>query len=136
MVFAVGHGKVTFGEFAGSLSTVLPIAASAHLGFDQVGGTIAILANHGTSVREATQELAFSIRALQAPNNVAVLEMQRLGLSSVDVSTHLGQRGLTGTIQLLEQAVLQHIGPAGVERAGCVAGAANVAVSLWKGRRP
>ncbi len=113
MVAAVGHGKMTFGEFAGSLSTVLPIAASAHLGFDQVGGAIATLTNHGTSAREATQELAFSIRALQAPNNVAVQEMQRLGLSSVDVSTHLGQRGLTGTIQLLEQAVLQHMGPAG-----------------------
>ncbi|MEV8480316.1 phage tail tape measure protein, partial [Streptomyces sp. NPDC051173] len=113
MVAAVGHGKMTFGEFAGSLSTVLPIAASAHLGFDQVGGAIATLTNHGTSAREATQELAFSIRSLQAPNNVAVQEMQRLGLSSVDVSTHLGQRGLTGTIQLLEQAVLQHMGPAG-----------------------
>ncbi|RLU81135.1 phage tail tape measure protein [Streptomyces griseocarneus] len=113
MVAAVGHGKMTFGEFASSLSTVLPIAASAHLGFDQVGGAIATLTNHGTSAREATQELASSIRALQAPNNVAVQEMQRLGLSSVDVSTHLGQRGLTGTIQLLEQAVLQHMGPAG-----------------------
>lgn len=113
MVAAVGHGKMTFSEFAGSLSTVLPIAASAHLGFDQVSGAIATLTNHGTSAREATQELAFSIRALQAPNNVAVQEMQRLGLSSVDVSTHLGQRGLTGTIQLLEQAVLQHMGPAG-----------------------
>lgn len=113
MIAAVGHGKMTFGEFASSLSTVLPIAASAHLGFDQVGGAIATLTNHGTSAREATQELAFSIRALQAPNNVAVQEMQRLGLSSVDVSTHLGQRGLTGTIRLLEQAVLQHMGPAG-----------------------
>lgn len=113
MIASVGHGKMTFGEFAGSLSTVLPIAASARLGFDQVGGAIATLTNHGTSAREATQELAFSIRSLQAPNNVAVQEMQRLGLSSVDVSTHLGQRGLTGTIQMLQRAVLQHMGPAG-----------------------
>ncbi|MFL4491572.1 phage tail tape measure protein [Streptomyces sp. VTCC 41912] len=113
MVAAVGHGKMTFGEFAGSLSTVLPIASSAHLSFAQVGGAIATLTNHGTSAREATQELAFSIRALQAPNNVAVQEMQRLGLSSVDVSTHLGQRGLTGTISMLQQAVLQHMGSAG-----------------------
>lgn len=113
MVAAVGHGKMTFSEFSSSLSTVLPIAASAHLGFDQVGGAIATLTNHGTSAREATQELAFSIRSLQAPNNVAVQEMQKLGLSSVDVSTHLGQRGLTGTIGMLQQAVMQHMGPAG-----------------------
>ncbi|MFI2202664.1 phage tail tape measure protein [Streptomyces sp. NPDC020192] len=113
MIAAVGHGKMTFGEFAGSLSTVLPIAASAHLSFAQVGGAIATLTNHGTSAREATQELAFTIRSLQAPNNVAVQEMQRLGISSNDVSTKLGQRGLTGTIDMLQKAVLSHMGPAG-----------------------
>jgi TP901 family phage tail tape measure protein len=113
MVAAVGAGKMTFSEFSSSLATVLPIASSAHVGFDQVGGAIATLTNHGTSAREATQELAFSIRSLQAPNNVAVQEMQRLGLSSIDISTKLGERGLTGTIDLLQQAVLQHMGPAG-----------------------
>jgi len=113
MVAAVGHGKTTFGEFAGSLSTVLPIASSAGIGFDQIGGAIATLTNHGTSAREATQELANSIRNLQAPNNVAIQEMQRLGLSSIDISTNLGKRGLTGTIDMLQQAVLQHMGPAG-----------------------
>ena len=113
MIAAVGHGKMTFGEFAGSLSTVLPIAASAHLSFAQVGGAIATLTNHGTSAREATQELANTIRNLQAPNNVAVQEMQRLGISSNDVSTKLGQRGLTGTIDMLQKTVLSHMGPAG-----------------------
>ncbi|MFF0409053.1 phage tail tape measure protein [Kitasatospora sp. NPDC004745] len=113
MVAAVGSGKTTFGEFAGSLSTVLPIASAAGVSFDQVGGAIATLTNHGTSAREATQELAFSIRALQAPNNVAVQEMQRLGLSSIDISTKLGDRGLTGTIDLLQKTILEHMGPSG-----------------------
>lgn len=113
MVAAVGHGKMTFGEFAGSLSTVLPIASSAHLSFAQVGGAIATLTNHGTSAREATQELANAIRNLQKPNNVATQEMQRFGLSSIDVSTNLGKRGLTGTIDMLQQAVLSHMGKAG-----------------------
>ena len=113
MVAAVGAGKMTFSEFSSSLATVLPIASSAHVSFAEVGGAIATLTNHGTSAREATQELAFSIRSLQAPNNVAVQEMQRLGLSSVDISTKLGERGLTGTIDMLQQAVLQHMGPAG-----------------------
>ncbi|MQS14526.1 phage tail tape measure protein [Streptomyces kaniharaensis] len=113
MIAAVGHGKMTFGEFAGSLSTVLPIASAAHLQFDQVGGAIATLTNHGTSAREATQELANTIRNLQAPNNVAIQEMQRLGLSSIDIQQHLGERGLTGTIDLLQRAIMQHMGPAG-----------------------
>jgi TP901 family phage tail tape measure protein len=114
MIAAVGSGKTTFGEFAGSLATVLPIASAAHVSFAEVGGAIATLTNHGTSAREATQELAFSIRALQAPNNVAVQEMQRLGLSSNDISSKLGERGLTGTIDLLQRTILEHMGPSGM----------------------
>ncbi|MFD0405624.1 phage tail tape measure protein [Kitasatospora sp. NPDC127116] len=114
MIAAVGSGKTTFGEFAGSLATVLPIASAAHVSFAEVGGAIATLTNHGTSAREATQELAFSIRSLQAPNNVAIQEMQRLGLSSNDVSAKLGERGLTGTIDLLQRTILEHMGPSGM----------------------
>jgi hypothetical protein len=39
--------------------------------------------------------------------------MQRFGLSSVDVSTKLGQRGLTGTLDLLTKTVLSKMGPSG-----------------------
>lgn len=113
MVAAVGHGKTTMSEFSGSLSTVLPIAASAHISFDQVSGAIATMTNHGTSAQEATQELANTIRNLQAPNNVAVNEMGQLGISSNDVSTKLGERGLTGTLSYLSETVLQKMGPSG-----------------------
>jgi TP901 family phage tail tape measure protein len=110
---AAGEGKMTMQEFAGSLSTVIPIASANKISFGEVGGAIATLTQHGTSAREATQELASTIRQLAAPNNVAVQEMQRLGLSSVDVSTKLGKRGLSGTLDLLSQTVLQHMGKSG-----------------------
>lgn len=110
---AAGEGKMTMQEFAGSLSTVIPIASANKISFGEVGGAIATLSQHGTSAREATQELASTIRQLAAPSNVAVQEMQRLGLSSVDVSTHLGKRGLTGTLDLLSQTVLSKMGKSG-----------------------
>jgi hypothetical protein len=110
---AAGEGKVTMEEFSGALSTVIPIASANKISFAEVGGAIATLSQHGTSAREATQELASTIRSLAAPNNVAVQEMQRLGLSSTDVSTKLGQRGLTGTLDLLSQTVLSKMGPSG-----------------------
>jgi TP901 family phage tail tape measure protein len=110
---AAGEGKMTMSEFAGSLSTVIPIASANKISFGEVGGAIATLTQHGTSAREATQELASTIRQLAAPNNVAVQEMQRLGLSSTDVSTKLGKRGLSGTLDLLSQTVLQHMGKSG-----------------------
>jgi TP901 family phage tail tape measure protein len=110
---AAGEGKMTMQEFAGSLSTVIPIASANKISFGEVGGAIATLTQHGTSAREATQELASTIRQLAAPNNVAVQEMQRLGLSSVDVSTKLGKRGLSGTLDLLSRTVLEHMGKSG-----------------------
>ncbi|MFK0045540.1 phage tail tape measure protein [Streptomyces sp. NPDC090741] len=110
---AAGEGKMTMQEFSASLATVIPIASANKVSFAEVGGAIATLTQHGTSAREATQELASTIRNLAAPNNVAVQEMQRLGLSSTDVATKLGERGLTGTLDLLSQTVLSKMGPSG-----------------------
>jgi TP901 family phage tail tape measure protein len=114
MIATVGSGKMTMSDFASSISTVLPIAASAHLAFAQVGGAMATMTNHGTSAEHATQELAFAIRNLEAPNNVAIKTMAALGLNSNDVSQKLGQRGLTGTLSLLEQTVKKHEGTDGL----------------------
>ncbi|KFF31645.1 phage tail tape measure protein [Bifidobacterium bombi] len=113
LVAASGEAKTTMQEFAGSLSTVLPVASAAGIGFDQVGGAIATLTSHGTSAQESTQELANTIRNLQAPNQVAVKEMQQFGISSVDVAQNLGKRGLTGTIGYLSETILQKMGPSG-----------------------
>lgn len=110
---AAGEGKMTMQEFAGSLATVIPIASANKISFGEVGGAIATLTQHGTSAREATQELSNTIRNLAAPNNVAVQQMARLGLSSTDVSTKLGKRGLTGTLDLLTQTVLSKMGKSG-----------------------
>ncbi|RBQ00070.1 phage tail tape measure protein [Bifidobacterium xylocopae] len=113
LVAASGEAKTTMQEFAGSLSTVLPVASAAGISFDQVGGAIATLTSHGTSAQESTQELSNTIRSLQAPNQVAVKEMQQFGISSVDVAQNLGKRGLTGTIGYLSETILQKMGPSG-----------------------
>ncbi len=114
MVVAAGASKTTMENFSQSLSTVLPVASKAGLSFAQVGAAIATLTSHGTSADEATQHLAFAIRSLQAPNNVATQMMSRFGINAQDVSTHLGKRGLSGTIDMLSQAIYAKMGPAGV----------------------
>lgn len=110
---AAGMAKTTMQNFAGSLSTVLPIASASGISFAQVGGAIATLTQHGTTADEATQELSNTIRNLQAPNQVAQKAMQQLGLNVNDLSTHLGQRGLTGTIKLITDTIESKLGPAG-----------------------
>jgi len=110
---AAGEGKMTMEEFSGSLSTVLPIASANKISLEQVTGALATLTQHGTSAREGTQELASTIKNLASPNNVATATMQRFGLSATDVQTHLGKRGLTGTLDLLSETVLSKMGKSG-----------------------
>jgi TP901 family phage tail tape measure protein len=113
MKTAAGEGKITMEDFSGALSTVLPIASANHIAFEDIAGSMATLTQHGTSAREATHELSATIRALASPNLVASREMARFGLSAVDVSSKLGERGLSGTVNLLVKTILDHMGPAG-----------------------
>ncbi|MCU1678020.1 MAG: phage tail tape measure protein, partial [Frankiales bacterium] len=110
---AAGESKTTMENYATALSTVIPIASANKIGFDQVAGAIATLTQHGTSAAEATQELSSTIRSLAAPNMVAQKEMAQLGLQANDVSQNLGKRGLTGTVDLLVNAITSHMGHAG-----------------------
>lgn len=114
LVAGSGAAKTTMQEYAGSLSTVLPVASAAGISFAQVAGGIATLTQHGTSAQESTQELANTIRGLQAPNAVASKAMQQLGLNVTDVSTGLGKRGLTGTIEMITDKIASSLGPSGL----------------------
>lgn len=112
-IAAVSHGKTTFQDFSASLSTVQALAAAAHISIADMAGVLATLTDHGVNAAEATQQMAFTIRNLEAPNNVAVNAMAQLGISATDVSQNLGKRGLSGTVEYLSQTILQKMGPSG-----------------------
>ncbi|WP_051943881.1 phage tail tape measure protein [Streptacidiphilus rugosus] len=114
LVKTVGSGKTSMEELAGSLSAVVPLASSAHIGFDQVAGALATMTAHGMSAQQSSQDLASTIGSLQSPNAVAVHEMQQLGLSSNKVSQDLGHKGLSGVLTELTGAITSHMGPAGL----------------------
>ena len=113
MLATVSAGKMTFQELAGSLSAVLPIAASNHIAYAQVGGALAVMTSMGVSAQQGTQNLAATIRSLVNPTNVATNEMAQFGLSSTEVAKNVGRKGLTGTIQELSDAVTAKMGPSG-----------------------
>ena len=110
---AAGESKTTMEAFSASLSTVLPVASANGISFAKVAGALATLTQHGTSADEATQELAFTIRSLAAPNAVAVKMMGQFGISAQSVSQKLGKRGVAGTVEYLSEAVLRKMGPSG-----------------------
>lgn len=113
MVATVAAGKMKMSDLASSLSAVLPVAAAAHISFQQVGGALATMTSQGMSAQQATQNLSHLIQKLQSPTAESVKYLAQLGLSATDLSQHLGERGLTGTLQMVYQAIAQHIGPSG-----------------------
>lgn len=113
LIATTAAGDMKMQDLASSLSSVAPLAAAAHVQFSQVGGAIATMTAQGMSADQATQDLSNTIRAMSNPNNVAIKEMQQLGIQSQDVSQHLGSRGLTGTIAMLTQAITSHMGKSG-----------------------
>lgn len=113
LVATVAAGKMHMQDLAGALSAVLPTAASAHVSLSQVGGAIATMTAQGTSAQQAAQDLANTIRSLQNPSQVQIREMEQLGLSSNEVSTQLGKKGLTGTIDEIVTTITRSMGPAG-----------------------
>lgn len=113
MVAAVGSGKTTFEQFAGSLHSVLPIAQSAGISFVDISAAIASMTVHGMSADQATQNLADTIKHMIAPTGVQTKELAQLGISSSDLTTMVGKRGLTGTLSDLSELILKHMGPNG-----------------------
>lgn len=108
LVAAVGGGKLSMEQMAGSLHTVENVAGNAGLSLDQTAAALATLTMHGQSADQATQNLSNAIRNLEAPNAVATKEMAGLGINALDLSSKLGERGLSGTYKVLTEAIANH----------------------------
>ncbi len=109
LIATVGAGDMKMQDLASSLSNVAPLAASVGIKFSEVGGAIATMTSQGMSADQSTQDLANTIRNLAKPQNTAVAAMNQFGINASDVSSRLGQRGLTGTIGMLTQAITSKI---------------------------
>jgi hypothetical protein len=114
LVAAVGRGKMTMDDLASSLHSVLPNAAAIGISFAQTTAAIATMTAQGISAQQATQNLNHAILSLANPTAQETKAMAAFGLSSTDVAQHLGQRGLTGTLQMITKAITDHMGPAGL----------------------
>lgn len=113
LVTAVGDGKTTFEQLTGAMSAILPKASAAHVGLDEILGDLSSMTLHGVSAEQASQNLADALSHLANPTLAQTKELAALGLSAADLSKNLGKTGVSGAMLEIEQAVLQHMGPAG-----------------------
>lgn len=116
LVETVASGKMHMQDLASSLSTVLPVAASAKVSLAQVNGAMATMTTMGMSARKAAMGLSAMITTIEAPTGMAVAEMNKLGMTTAQITnlqTHLGKNGLTGTLNTLVAAITSHMGKSG-----------------------
>jgi TP901 family phage tail tape measure protein len=114
LIETVSRGKTTMGDLSASLSAVLPTAAAAGVGLDQVMGAMATMTGEGISAQQSAQDLSSTISSLSAPTAVMSKAMGQLGINSTDLSANMGKIGLTGTLQTLSDTITSQMGPDGL----------------------
>jgi TP901 family phage tail tape measure protein len=113
LVETAALGKTSFEELAGSMSTIAPLAASTGIGITEMLGDLAQMTSHGVSASESAQQLANAIRSLSNPTSGMTTELAQLGIRSDTLSKNLGKTGVSGAMNQISDAILQHMGPAG-----------------------
>ena len=108
LVATVAAGKTHMADLSSSLAMVLPAASAAGVGLTQVLGAMATMTAQGTKARLAAMYLRGTILSLSNPTQLQTTEMSQLGVSSLDVAKNLGERGLTGTFDILTNAIASH----------------------------
>ncbi len=101
LIATVASGKMHMQDLAGSLSSILPIAASLGVPLNQVSGAIATMTMQGTGAQTAAQSLRFLMASIAGPTAAATKELQALGVGesaipgiTKQVSTELQKMGL------------------------------------------
>jgi TP901 family phage tail tape measure protein len=105
LIATVAAGKTNMGDLSSSLSNVLPFAASLKIGFDDVLGAMATMTSQGINAAKAATMLKFGIMALGNETSKGSKALDAIGLSSEQVHTDLGTKGLSGTLAEVTDAI-------------------------------
>ena len=102
MFVAMKAGKTTIGELGSNLGSIVPIASSVGVSFDEVVGGIAALTTQGLSTASATTGLRQVLASVIAPTKQATDAAKALGIE-FDVQA-LKSKGLVGFLdQVIEK---------------------------------
>lgn len=113
LITAVSMGKTTFQDLTGAMHSVLPVASAAHISMSDILGDLASMTEHGISAQQATDDLAHAIGHFQTTTAPQNKELALLGINAQQLSTDLGSKGLSGTLQEISDAIIQRMGPSG-----------------------
>ncbi|HZT61012.1 MAG TPA: phage tail tape measure protein [Pyrinomonadaceae bacterium] len=98
---AVVQGKMQADTLSGALGRVIPIAAAAHVPFEEVAASLATMTRTGLNADEAATALRGVLAELVKPAAKAKEELEAIGISADELRDSLASKGLLGTLQLL-----------------------------------
>jgi len=104
LVAAVREGKASAESFAPVLGALLPAAADAGIGFDEVAASLAAMTRVGAPAAEAATALRAILTTIKKPSVDAVKALDGIGLSVGGLQSMLDERGLWATLQHLKVA--------------------------------
>jgi hypothetical protein len=105
LVQTVASGKTHMEDLGRALGAVLPLASSLGVSFPQVAGAMATMTNAGMNARRSAMMLNNTLRSLAAPSGVAMSALTSVGLTAQQVKDTLSTKGLTGALQLVQDAI-------------------------------
>jgi TP901 family phage tail tape measure protein len=108
---AIGDSKVPMGEFTGALHSAEPLAASLKISYEDLLATMSQGTRSGAGADQVAENIRNALNALSGASVPAKNAMAQLGISADDVSQHLGQRGLSGTMQYLADTIKAKMDP-------------------------
>jgi TP901 family phage tail tape measure protein len=106
MFTAVKLGKTTFEEINAAIANVVPVAASAGVGFDQVSAGIATMTKQGIPTAQASTQMRQAIVELLKPGEDLAKMMEKAGIANGAMA--LKTLGLQGTLQKLQVATSEN----------------------------
>jgi len=112
LIVAVSHGKTNLQDFSTGLSQVASQAATAHVPIDDLVTALAEMTSHGIGADQAAQNINNTLAKFAAPSQQMTDALASVGIKSSDLDKMLGSEGLTGTVESLSDAVIQHLNPA------------------------
>jgi TP901 family phage tail tape measure protein len=105
LVQTVALGKTNMGDLSSSLSNILPFAANLKIGFNDILGAMATMTGQGIDAAKASTMLKFGIMALANETPQGADALAAIGLTTQQVVTDLGEKGLSGTIAEVTEAI-------------------------------
>jgi TP901 family phage tail tape measure protein len=101
LTMAVRKGKLDTEALAGSIGKVIPIASNMGVEFHEVGAALAAMSRTGTTADIGATQLKAIMKSILDPTSEARKMLTKLGTSSEQLQTMLGEQGLLSTLKFL-----------------------------------